>query len=102
MLESGGYRVFEAEDGLDALRVLGEHGPFDLVVSDIRMPHMDGRALAAYLAHLPTPIPTLLVSGFAEQQMTEPVLRKPFDFTQLLSRVQEITSWPRELGSRSS
>lgn len=102
MLETAGYEVFEAEDGIDALRVLGEHGRFDAVVSDVRMPHMDGRALAAYLAHLPTPIPTLLVSGFDEQQMTNPVMRKPFASVELLARVQELTAWPRQLGSRTS
>jgi two-component system chemotaxis sensor kinase CheA len=44
ILEAAGYHVVTAENGLDALEKLRQHG-FDLVVTDIHMPHMDGFAL---------------------------------------------------------
>jgi CheY-like chemotaxis protein len=44
ILEAAGYQVVTAENGLDALNKLGQHR-FDLVVTDILMPKMDGFTL---------------------------------------------------------
>jgi len=41
-LKTAGFDVAEAEDGKDALRVLGEGNKFDLVITDLNMPEMDG------------------------------------------------------------
>jgi CheY-like chemotaxis protein len=41
VLEKCGYTVFEAEDGLEALRMAGEIQP-DLIILDLHMPHLDG------------------------------------------------------------
>ena len=41
-LEAGGYRVLEAGDGGQALACLQHQGPVDLVLTDVRMPNMDG------------------------------------------------------------
>jgi two-component system chemotaxis response regulator CheY len=45
MLREIGFEVSEAEDGLDALEVLGASGPFDLALVDWNMPQMDGLQL---------------------------------------------------------
>src|SRR5262245_49363483 len=49
MLELEGYRVLTARDGIEALEVL-ERTPVHAVLSDLRMPRMDGDALAAEVA----------------------------------------------------
>jgi len=67
LLESAGYRVLTASDGLQALTVLAEH-PCDLVISDVQMPNMDGFELTktiksrAGLSHLPVILITSLGS----------------------------------------
>ncbi|MFZ2853057.1 MAG: response regulator, partial [Rhodocyclaceae bacterium] len=67
ILETAGYRVATAVDGVDALTVL-RTGQFDLVVSDVEMPRMDGFELTARirgdkkLAELPVVLVTALES----------------------------------------
>jgi len=52
-------RVIEAEDGAAALSLIAAN-PVDLVLTDLRMPGMDGAAL---LARLPAPVPAIVVTG---------------------------------------
>jgi two-component system cell cycle sensor histidine kinase/response regulator CckA len=100
MLESDGYRVWEAADGLQALAVLAERGPVDLVVSDLRMPQMDGRALAAHLAGQQPRTPVLLMSGFDQHPddvaALGPVLAKPFSAEQLTASVRQLLAIPAQ------
>lgn len=63
MLEPLGVQVIgEAQDGLEALKVVDQTQP-DLIFLDIRMPNLDGLALAAQYAHLP---PVVFVTAFEE------------------------------------
>lgn len=91
VLESQGYRVLVAGNGLEALALLeqDEHA-VDLVISDIVMPLMTGPELAARLALRPSPPPVLFVSG--GHNLTEvpgPVLWKPFGAADL----RALTRW---------
>jgi len=52
-LKSAGYDVTEAEDGVVALNIAKTKG-FDLVITDVNMPNMDGISLIAELRKLPT------------------------------------------------
>ena len=64
--EAHGYRIAAAaRDGLEAVRIL-ERNPPDIVISDIRMPGMDGLALAEWiLAHTPR-VKVILLTGFPD------------------------------------
>lgn len=53
LLRGEGFEVLEAEDGLDALEKLDAAGPVQLVLSDVRMPRMDGLGLLAAIAARP-------------------------------------------------
>jgi len=89
-----GHQVVEAGDGAEALDYL-EAGRFDLLLSDIRMPVMDGIALATATADLTPAMPILLMTGFAEQrERAEPLMRivvdvveKPFTLPQIRQAV---------------
>jgi len=63
-LESDGFKVFEAADGVEACEIFGAHTP-DLVVSDVIMPRMDGFALCRKLRADPASqfIPILQATG---------------------------------------
>jgi two-component system, cell cycle response regulator CpdR len=97
-LEMDGHVVTTAEDGGLALDILIEqNGAFDLLLSDIRMPMMDGIALALSAArHYPN-LPILLMTGYAEQReraseldaIIEDVITKPFALADLRALVSK-------------
>ncbi len=63
VLETNGYDVLGAADGHAALAVLAET-TVDLVLSDVRMPGMDGPSLLAELRRLPSPPPLVFLTGY--------------------------------------
>lgn len=86
-LELDGHSVIAVEDGSEALETLdGDAGGFDLLVSDIKMPIMDGIALALNVARDKPDLPILLMTGYADQrerahgldQIVRDVVSKPF------------------------
>lgn len=86
-LQLDGHQVSEAENGADALEQFSrDTDGFDLLISDIRMPAMDGIALALSVAGLKPGFPIVLMTGYAEQRerarelegLVEDVLTKPF------------------------
>jgi two-component system, cell cycle sensor histidine kinase and response regulator CckA len=98
-LERCGYRLLVAKDGKDALRLAGEHkGPIHLLVSDVVMPGMGGRAVAEDMKTLRPDIKILYVSGYPTDEVvrqgileaTMPFLQKPFKPVQLARKVREV------------
>jgi len=99
ILTAQGHEVDDASDGLDALRRLGER-TYDLIVSDMRMPGLDGPGLYRELQRRgPADRPRLLfVSGSSSVQAYEeflatakvPVLEKPFNLDELCRVVERI------------
>src|SRR4051812_35126886 len=49
VLRQGNYEIRLASDGTDAIKVAAEHGPFDILVTDLMMPQMTGDELARRL-----------------------------------------------------
>jgi CheY-like chemotaxis protein len=95
-LAEAGYRVLTAADGEEALALAGTLiGQLGLVITDIRMPVMDGLTLAGRLAHLPSPPPVLFITGYADgHEIPGPYLTKPFAPSVLLEAVGQIVSTP--------
>jgi len=92
-LNQEGYQVRAARDGLEALELLAQF-QFDLVLSDLKMPRMDGISLARYvISRLPTPI--LLMSGYdyGDNQSIKDYgltcLTKPLSLDKLLLAIQK-------------
>ena len=97
VLQGDGFQTIEAENGVHArelLRTLG--GAVDLLVSDIRMPQMDGLTLACSVRGEFPAIPLILVSGYAEiEQANLPnsgfeFVQLPFHPATLLSAVKKV------------
>ncbi len=91
-----GHSCLTAADGAEALDILiAEQGRFDLLLTDIRMPLMDGIALAlAAKQHFPD-LAIMLMTGYAEQRerarsleaIVEEVMVKPFTIAELRKAV---------------
>lgn len=97
-LELDGHRVETACDGLEAMERLEERdGDFDLLVSDVKMPLMDGIALAHKAAGQWPGLPILLMTGFADQReraedlskVIRDVLTKPFTLQEIRAAVTD-------------
>ncbi|MTI44038.1 response regulator receiver domain-containing protein [Roseibium hamelinense] len=96
-LELDGHEVETAEDGGEAAEILDrEQGAFSLLLSDIKMPVMDGIALALHTARDYPQIPILLMTGFADQRerasgldaLVHDVITKPFSLTDIRAAVR--------------
>lgn len=94
MLSSFGYVVCPVHDGIAGLTRL-EREPFDLVVSDIQMPRLDGMNLVKVLGGLKLELPVILMTGYTGIWEKERALRqgavdflpKPFAMEELLAAV---------------
>lgn len=87
LLLTAGYAVEQASDGLMALRQIARQVP-DLIVSDVRMPHLDGIGLATNLAPQTPPIPIILMSAHPlPYGCAQPLMRKPFELEALLTLI---------------
>jgi CheY-like chemotaxis protein len=88
-----GLHASEAEDGADALEVICNSLPA-LVLTDIRMPKMDGWELLTHLRSMSPPVPTLLMLGYdvhiGANGMSEMVLAKPFRPEQLTNLIRQM------------
>jgi len=93
-LTRAGYRVHEACNGPEALRVFDECGDtIDLLLTDMRMPHMTGSELARRLRRRRNTLKLLCVSGFPGGADPEPrmdFLCKPFSRDELLGKIREV------------
>jgi CheY-like chemotaxis protein len=85
-----GHDVTVASDGAEALDLLGR-GPFDLLLADIKMPVMDGIALALAAARDQPDLVILLMTGYADQRerahgldaLIHDVITKPFTLAEI-------------------
>ncbi|MEM9732094.1 MAG: response regulator [Pseudomonadota bacterium] len=96
-LQMDGHTVITADDGEDGYdRIIEHDGEFDLLLSDIKMPFMDGIELAQTVAkHFPH-MPILLMTGYADQReradgvnaVVVDVINKPFSLAEIRSAVK--------------
>ena len=95
-----GYRVLNACNGVDALRVLAEHSgeSIDLLVTDVVMPEMGGTELAVQMRTRSPRTKVLFCSGYTEDAITRDGLlqpgtsfmQKPYSVATLAGRVREV------------
>jgi hypothetical protein len=97
-LAGNGYEVLQASRGEEALAIGRDHpGPIDLLLTDVVMPVMSGRALAEKFRTVRPKIGVLLMSGYPDQAgasewSNERLIEKPFSMQVLLHRVREALS----------
>jgi two-component system cell cycle response regulator CpdR len=93
-----GHDIVTAQDGAEALEILiREEGAFDLLLTDIQMPVMDGIALALSAARYFPLLTILLMTGFADQRerasnlnaIAHDVITKPFSVADIRAAVAD-------------
>ena len=93
-----GHQTATAQDGAEALEILTrEDGGFDLLLTDIQMPVMDGIALALTAARDFPDLTILLMTGFADQRerahglnaIVHDVITKPFSVADIRTAVAD-------------
>ena len=110
-LERAGYDVTACADGEEAAAVL--HETWDLLLTDIVMPGMDGIELAKRAAEMQVALKIMFITGFAAVALhpssnapkQAKVLSKPFHLRELLARtksvLRRVTGTPRDNGART-
>ena len=99
-LTRAGYAVTTASDGEIGLGIVANSGEkFDLVVSDVVMPVMDGPAMARAIRRVLPDIPILFMSGYAEEHLRTEIdienmhfIPKPFSVQQINAKVADVLS----------
>lgn len=89
-LEESGHRVDVAADGVAALRKLRTEPIPCVVLTDVRMPHMDGWDLSREVARDPqlSSLPVVVLTGDRMLSFTSPARDKPFDAPELNALVE--------------
>ncbi len=95
MLENRGHTADQAADGREALDLLGRK-PYDLVITDLRMPHVDGRELFRLMKSQGLDIPVIFITAFATvesaveslQEGVVDYISKPFEEERILATVE--------------
>jgi CheY-like chemotaxis protein len=100
-LEINGHRVVAAQGGAAALEILARQ-PFDLILTDLGMPGVNGWTVAEGARRLQPGIPVVLISGWGSEIEEEErvrsgvaaVLQKPYSFDALQHLLVQVLGWP--------
>ena len=95
MLEKKDHQVAQASDGMEALEIL-KNTPFDMVITDIKMPRMDGRELLSRIKTEDLSCPVIFITAFATVESAVEIMRhgaadyitKPFEEDHILLAVE--------------
>lgn len=98
LLQELGYRSVEAEDGRQAVPILETAMHFDLMISDVGLPGLNGRQLADIARKSRPDLPILFMTGYAQQAVDQAqfldrgmeIITKPFDVELFSQRVAAI------------
>ena len=98
MLQDYGFRVLEAADASEALKVLEGTTAIDLLFTDIGLPGLNGKELASTVQRKHPSVRILFTSGYAQMPSPTssrwiseiPLLSKPFTRSQLFERVTQV------------
>jgi CheY-like chemotaxis protein len=97
LLAESGFRVVEARDGAEALRLV-QGDPPAVVVLDVQMPGMDGPSFARELRMALRRVPLVILTGVADPKHeadrcnAEAFLAKPFDAQELVNVVRRFAA----------
>ena len=89
-LEGAGYTVLDAASPNDALALVRDNGPIDLLVTDVVMHEMDAFELADRVVSELPGIRVLYTSGYTDAGAEGPFIQKPFTPAELVEKVSTV------------
>ena len=103
LLEKEGFAPFSASDGEEAIRLFREKSPL-VVVSDVRMPKMDGLAMLTEIRKIDRSAAVILMTGQGNEEIVLSALkegatnffRKPFESFELINEIRRIVGFRME------
>ena len=113
-IESGEYNFVFSHSGVEALDVLKEHHPIDIVISDINMPQMDGLTLLEQIPRVDPSVRAIILSAYGDMKNIRTAMRmgafdfitKPIDFEELEETISRtlvhLEAWREALSSRDA
>jgi len=103
-LTRAGYEITACANGEEGLAAIDEGGDFDLVVSDVVMPGMDGPAMVRAIRARRPQMPVLFMSGYAEEQLRRDIdipdmhfIAKPFSVAAIGDKVGAVLRQARAI-----
>ena len=104
VLESDGHRVYDARDGAEALALLGDGEPFDVILTDLRMPGMSGLELLERAVRLDPNAHVVMLTAYGSVENAVAAMRagafdylqKPVESPEALRRVVRRAAVSRE------
>ncbi len=108
-LASSGHEATLATDGQQAMEILSQ-GTYDLLITDLVMPHVDGIALALKAARQNPDLRVIIISGYAQERMRAhnldtliyKIIPKPFSLEELCAAVETALTEPLPLSGNPS
>ena len=103
MLESDGYRVIAAKDGIEAVEMFEIHADeIGLVVCDLGLPRLGGRDVFLRMKEIKPSVRAIVASGYLEPALRSEILRagvldtvqKPYDFREMMEKIRSIIGEP--------
>ena len=103
LLQSDGYRVLTAKDGLEAVEMFEAHADeIGLVICDLGLPRLGGREVFLRMKEIKPSVRAIVASGYLEPNMRNEILRagvidtvqKPYDFRELIERIRSVIGEP--------
>ena len=102
MLDRKGYQTRVAADGVEALDLVGQT-PFDMVITDIKMPRLDGIKLLRKIMEMEIPPPVVFITAYATVESAVEAMRqgavdyitKPFEEERILLTVEKVLGLSR-------
>jgi len=97
ILEDEGYKVMTAQDGLHAIDLIEKDLP-DLVITDFRMPGLNGLGLINWIQNYNASLPVIMITSYVNRGIRNIVLKsgavefmlKPIDYNELIQKIEPL------------
>lgn len=94
LLNTNGHETLLAEDGQEALELIKQY-KFDLMITDLRMPHMNGMSLLRAVNALELAKPVILITAYTSRETADEAVRlgafaylaKPFNIDEMMAAI---------------
>ena len=112
-IRSGRYEFVFAQNGIEALKTLGDNDNIDMVLSDINMPQMDGLALLSHMPEVAPDVQAVIISAYGDMKNIRAAMNlgafdfvtKPVDFEDLRITIERalnnLEAWREATSSRN-